>query len=71
MKKTLLPGSKPSGSIIDGIAKSPSAGLRFTFIVAAYLVSEPHSSGFARLASGSFYFAIPISTFYEIIIIIP
>jgi hypothetical protein len=27
----------------------------------------PHSSGFARLASGAFYFAIQILTFYEII----
>jgi hypothetical protein len=27
----------------------------------------PHSSGFARLASGAFYFAIPIFTFYETI----
>jgi hypothetical protein len=43
--------------------------LRFTFVVAAYLVSTPLSSAFARLASGAFYFAIPILTFYEIIII--
>jgi hypothetical protein len=42
--------------------------LRFTFVVAAYLVSTPLSSGFARLASGAFYFAILILTFYEIII---
>ncbi|MCX5908694.1 MAG: hypothetical protein NTY64_16335 [Deltaproteobacteria bacterium] len=28
--------------------KSPSAALRFTFVVAAYFVSTPHSSGFAR-----------------------
>jgi hypothetical protein len=41
--------------------------LRFTFVVAAYLVSTAHSSGFARLACGAFYFAIPILTFYEII----
>ncbi|MBU1206507.1 MAG: hypothetical protein KKH04_06215 [Proteobacteria bacterium] len=51
----------------DGFVKSPSAALRFTFVVAAYLVSTPHSSGFARLASGAFYFAIPILTFYETI----
>jgi hypothetical protein len=44
--------------------------LRFTFVVAAYLVSTPHFSGFARLAYGAFYFAIPILTFHEIIIII-
>jgi len=41
--------------------------LRFTFVVAGYLVSTPHSSGFARLAYGAFYFAILILTFYEII----
>ncbi|MCX5906090.1 MAG: hypothetical protein NTY64_02590 [Deltaproteobacteria bacterium] len=29
--------------------------------------STPHSSGFARLASGAFYFAIQILTFYEFI----
>jgi hypothetical protein len=47
--------------------KSPFAALRFTFVVAAYLLSTPHSSGFARLAPGAFYFAIPILTFYEIV----
>ncbi|MFH1757449.1 MAG: hypothetical protein ABH969_05335 [Pseudomonadota bacterium] len=52
---------------VDGFVKSPSAALRFTFVVAAYLDSTPHSSGFARLASGAFYFAIPILTFYEIL----
>jgi hypothetical protein len=40
--------------------------LRFTFVVAAYLASTPHSSGFARLAYGAFYFAIPILAFSEI-----
>jgi len=56
---------------IDGFVKSPSvplgAGLRFTFVVVAYLVSTPHFSGFARLASGAFYFAIVLRPFYEII----
>jgi hypothetical protein len=52
---------------IDGFVKSPSAALRFTFVVVAYLVSTPHSSGFARLASGAFYFAIVLRPFYEII----
>jgi len=51
----------------DGFVKSPSAALRFTFVVAAYLVSTPLSSAFARLAYGAFYFAIPILTFYETI----
>jgi hypothetical protein len=30
--------------------KRPSAALRFTFVAAAYFVSTPLSSGFARLA---------------------
>ncbi|MCX5907550.1 MAG: hypothetical protein NTY64_10270 [Deltaproteobacteria bacterium] len=51
----------------DGFVKSPSAALRFTFVVAAYHPSTPHSSGFARLASGAFYEAISLATFYEII----
>jgi len=59
-------GVKPSGKF-DGFVKSPSAALRIAFVVAAYLVSTPLSSGFARLASGAFYFAILILTFYEII----
>jgi hypothetical protein len=51
----------------DGCVKSPSAALRFTFVAAAYHISTPHFSGLARLASGAFYAAIPLSTFYEII----
>jgi hypothetical protein len=39
----------------DGFVKSPSAALRFNFVVAAHLVSALHSSVFARLASGAFY----------------
>jgi hypothetical protein len=49
----------------DGFVKSPSAALRFAFVVAAYLVSTSHSSGVARLAYEAFYFAIRIMTFYE------
>jgi len=30
-------------------------------------ISTPHSSGFARLASEAFYFAIPILSFYDFI----
>ena len=44
--------------------------LRFTFVVAAYLVSTPHSLGFARLASGAFYLAMGLVTFYEILILV-
>jgi len=54
---------------IDGFVKSPSAALRFILVVAAYFVSTPHSSGFARLAYGAFYIAIGLVTFYESIII--
>jgi hypothetical protein len=50
-----------------GFVKSPSAALRFTLVVAAYLVSTPHSLGFARLAYGVFYIAIGLVTFHEII----
>jgi hypothetical protein len=41
--------------ILDGLVESPSAALRFGFVVAAHLASALHSSVFARLASGSFY----------------
>ncbi|MCX5907885.1 MAG: hypothetical protein NTY64_12065 [Deltaproteobacteria bacterium] len=41
--------------------------MRFTFVAAAYHPSTPHSGGFARLASGAFYEAISLTTFYEII----
>jgi hypothetical protein len=41
--------------------------LRFTFVAAAYPPSTPPSGGFARLASGAFYEAIQILTFYEAI----
>jgi hypothetical protein len=43
---------------MDGFSKSPSAALRFTFVVA-------HSLGFARLAFGAFYLAIPFEDFFE------
>jgi hypothetical protein len=52
---------------LDGLVKSPSAALRFNFVVAAHLVSALHSSVFARLASGAFYETILRVTFYEII----
>ena len=51
----------------DGFEKSPSAALRFTFVAAAYPPCTPHSSGFARLASGAFYFAILWMNYYEAI----
>jgi hypothetical protein len=42
----------------DGFVKSPSAALRFNFVVAA--PKGPHSSVFARLAFGAFYETIKI-----------
>jgi len=33
--------------------------------------STPHSSGFARFASGAFYFVVSIMTFYEFIKNVP
>ncbi|MCX5906484.1 MAG: hypothetical protein NTY64_04650 [Deltaproteobacteria bacterium] len=52
---------------VDGFVKSPSAALRCILRRCGVPPSTPHSSGFARLASGAFYFAIQILTFYEFI----
>jgi hypothetical protein len=43
---------------IDGFVKSPSAAFRFILRHCTVLLCTPHSSGFARLASGSFFFAV-------------
>jgi len=54
----------------DGFVKFPSAALRFNFVVAVpeeQSSQGPHSSVFARLASGAFYETIVQLTFYEII----
>jgi hypothetical protein len=64
MKK---PGRAGKSKKYDGFVKSPSAALRFIFVAAAYHPSTHHSSGFARLASGAFYEAISLATFYETI----
>jgi hypothetical protein len=62
-----------SVSILDGFVKSPSvplgAGLHCILRRCGVPVSTPHSSGLARLASGAFYIAIQIFTFYEPIIL--
>jgi len=47
--------SPSNEALFDDFVKSPSAALRFNFVVAAHLVSALHSSVFARLASGAFY----------------
>jgi len=41
-----------------GFVKSPSAALRFIFHHCSVLLCTPHSSRFARLASGAFYCAV-------------
>ena len=51
----------------DDIVKSPYAALRFILRHCDVRTSTPHSSGFARLASGAFYFVVSIMTFYEFI----
>jgi len=52
---------------LDGFVKSPTAALRFIFRHCGILVSMPHSSRFASLAFGAFYFAVQFLTFYEFI----
>ena len=55
----------------DGFVKSPSvllrAGLRFMRSLRGKAHQGPHSSVFARLASGAFYETIVWLSFYEII----
>jgi len=51
----------------DDIVKSPYAALRFILHHCDVRTSTPHSSGFARLASGAFYFVVSIMTFFEFI----
>jgi hypothetical protein len=45
-------------SCVDGFVKSPSAALCFIFRHCSVLLCTPHSSRFARLASGAFYCAV-------------
>jgi hypothetical protein len=47
----------------DGFVKSPSAALRFIFRHCGVLLCTPHSSRFARLASGAFYCAVHFDNF--------
>ena len=73
-------GESMSKFKVDGFVKSPTAirqahgpeqsrraALRFIFRHCGVLVSTPHSSRFASLAFGAFYFAVPFLTFYEFI----
>jgi len=50
----------------DGFVKSPSAALRFILRHCSVLLSTPHSSEFARLASGAFYCAVPFVDFLRV-----
>jgi hypothetical protein len=52
--------SKAEGPFDRLMALSKAEGLRCasSFVTAAYFYCTPHSSGFARLASGSFFFAV-------------
>jgi len=52
---------------VDGLIKSPSAALRFNFVVAAHLVIALHSAFFARLASGAIYETMILVPFYGFI----
>ena len=52
---------------LDGFVKSPFAALRCILRHCGVPISTPHFSGFARLASEAFYFAIPILSFYDFI----
>lgn len=56
-------------SKVEGLtALSKAEGLRYasSFVIAAYWCT-PHSSRFASLAFGAFYFAVPFLNFYEFI----
>jgi hypothetical protein len=50
----------------DGFVKSPSAALRFIFRHCGVLLCTPHSSRFARLASGAFFCAVDLDDFFSI-----
>ena len=62
-------GESPLFFTLDGFVKSPSAALRFNFDRCGAPFNAPHSSVFARLASGAFYEAIIQVISYEIIIL--
>jgi len=59
--------------MVDGFVKSPSAALRFNFVVvprnagSGRFANRPYSLDYARLASGAFYETIVLLTFYDFI----
>jgi hypothetical protein len=63
------PKGKPYDPVIifDDLIKSPPAALPCILRRCGVPPSTPHSGGIVRLASGAFYKAIQILTFYEII----
>ena len=58
---TLIPCLK-----VDGLVKSPISVLHCILRHCGVLRCTPHSSGFARLELGAFYFAIPMDDFLQI-----
>jgi hypothetical protein len=55
--------------LVDGFVKSPISALCCILRHCSAQPSAPHSSGFARLELGTFYFAIPSTTFYGFILV--
>jgi len=49
----------------DGFVKSPDAALRCILRHCGVRISTPHSSGFARLACGTFYEAVEYDKFFD------
>jgi hypothetical protein len=68
----MCPPCAPDGTVfcwgtkIDGFVKRPSAALRFIFRRCSVLLCTPHSSRFARLASGAFYCAVHLDDFLRV-----
>jgi hypothetical protein len=58
--------SKAEGPFDMLTALSKAEGLRYRHC-GVLVISTPHSSRFASLAFGAFYFAVPFLTFYEFI----
>ena len=52
--------------MIDGFVKSPPAVLRGILCRCSVHMSTPHSSGFARIASGALYCAVHYDDFLRV-----
>jgi len=51
--------------MLDGFLKSPFSALRCILRHCDVAITKPLSSGFARLETEAFYFAVQISLFYK------